>query len=486
MSNFTMTVGGRAATAGGFEVVDPATDEVVGVAPDCTPEQLDEAMASSVGAFPGWRSDPVARSEALSRAADVIEAAAVELAGLLTSEQGKPLPDSRIEVAGAVARFRYASTLTLDDEVLQDDDVATVTLERRPVGTVAAIVPWNAPLVIGMAKIAPALAAGNTVVLKPSPHTPLSTLRVGELLRAVLPAGVLNIVSGRDAELGEAIVRHPAPRLVDFTGSTGTGQRVAAAAAPGVKRIILELGGNDPAILLDDVDVDSVAERIFWCAFANCGQVCVAIKRLYVPQSLYTDVVSALAHIAASVLVGPGAEPGVQIGPLNNPLQAAHVSRLVTDAIARGAKAPAGGGYLDRPGNFFAPTIVSEVSDGTAVVDDEQFGPVLPVVAYESVDDAVVRANHTHFGLGGSVWATDVERAADVARRLECGACWVNNHRVLAAHLPFAGRKSSGFGTNSGTEGFHQFTEPQVVWRQKSCPSANPSKQTSGGSQRAK
>lgn len=462
-----MTIGGNTAVAEGFEVVDPATHEVVGLAPDCTPAQLDQAMFEAASAFAPWRRDAEERAVALEKAASVIEEAADELAPLLTAEQGKPLADSRLEVAGAVARFRYASTLRLEPEVLQDDDVATATLERRPVGVVAAIAPWNAPVIIGMAKVAPALAAGNTMVIKPSPFTPLTTLRVGELLRDVFPPGVLNVVSGRDGSLGEAMIKHPLPRLIDFTGSTGTGKLVAATAAPGVKRVILELGGNDPAILLDDVVVEDIAERIFWCAFANCGQVCVAIKRLYVPDSRYSEVVDALAAIARTVAVGPGVEPGTQIGPLNNPAQAKHVDNLVSDALTHGAVAVAGGGYLDRPGNFFAPTIVADVSDGVAVVDQEQFGPVLPVISYKSVNDAVLRANDTLFGLGGSVWGVDTDLATDVARRLECGAAWVNNHRVLAAHLPFSGRKTSGFGTNAGVEGFHQFTEPQVVWRQK-------------------
>ena len=467
MPSFTMTIGGRPRTGETFEVYDPATDEVVDVAPECTSEQLDEAMSAAAAAFPVWRPDATARCEALGLAADVLEGHAAELAALVTSEQGKPLADSRAEVGGAIARFRYAATLKIEPQVLQDDDVATATLERRPVGVVAAIAPWNAPIIIGMAKVAPALAAGNTMVIKPSPFTPLSTLRVGELLREVFPPGVLNVVSGRSGSLGEAIVKHPVPRLIDFTGSTGTGKLVAGAAAPGVKRVILELGGNDPAILLDDVVVEAIAEKVFWSAFANCGQVCVAIKRLYVPESLYDEVVEALGEVARSVVVGPGAEPGTQIGPLNNAGQAKHVDTLVRDAVCNGATPVAGGDYVDGPGNFFEPTVLKGTRDGVAVVDQEQFGPVLPVVSYRSVDDAVARANDTMFGLGGSVWGTDTDRAADVARRLECGAAWVNNHRVLAAHLPFAGRKSSGFGTNAGVEGFHQFTEPQVVWRQK-------------------
>ncbi|MCI3949721.1 MAG: aldehyde dehydrogenase family protein, partial [Acidimicrobiales bacterium] len=291
---------------------------------------------------------------------------------------------------------------------------ALVEVLRKPLGVVAAITPWNFPVSLASWKIAPALLAGNTMVLKPSPFTPLSSLRIGELLRAALPPGVLNVVSGGDA-LGGWMTAHPVPRKISFTGSVATGKRVAAAAAPDLKRVTLELGGNDPAILLDDVDPDAVVDKVFWAAFANNGQVCSAIKRVYVPEALYGRVVDALADRARAVRVGDGAAEGTELGPVNNRPQFERVAELVDDAVRGGARAVAGGSAREGSGYFFEPTILADVSDGTRIVDEEQFGPALPVIAYRDLDDAVERANATHFGLSGSVWSGDPDRGAEVA-----------------------------------------------------------------------
>lgn len=468
MSDLTMTIGGEAAAVEAvFDVLDPATNEVCGQAPDCTAEQLDAAMSAAAAAVPSWSSDAEARASALRRAGEAVEEAEEDLARILVSEQGKPLADAHLELKGAAGRLRFAADLRLQPEVLQDDEQALAVLHRRPLGVIAAISPWNAPLIISMAKVAPALAAGNTVVLKPSPYTPLSTLRLGELLRDVLPPGVLSVVSGRDGALGAAMTKHSVPRMVDFTGSIRTGKLVAESAAGDLKRVAVELGGNDPAIALQDADPGELAERVFWGAFANCGQVCVAIKRLYVPQDRYADWLDALRAVAEAVPVGAGMEEGVRLGPLNNAPQADHVERLVDDALDHGATAVAGGARLDRPGNFFAPTIIAGAADGVAIVDDEQFGPALPVIPYDSLDAAVRAANATHYGLGGSVWGSDAENAAEVAARLECGTSWVNTHKVLAAHIPFVGTKWSGYGGNSGIDGFHEFTASQVLYTQR-------------------
>jgi acyl-CoA reductase-like NAD-dependent aldehyde dehydrogenase len=313
-------------------------------------------------------------------------------------------------------------------------------------------------------KIAPALAAGNTVVLKPSPFTPLATLRLGELLRPVLPPGVLNVVSGGDA-LGVRMTGHPAVRKITFTGSVATGKRVAAAAAPDLKRITLELGGNDPAIVLDDADVDAVADGIFWSSFANAGQICSAIKRVYVPRSLHDALVDALADRARKVVVGDGTEKGTRLGPITTRPQFERVCELVEDALARGARAAAGGAPLDRPGNFFAPTVLTGIEDGVRIVDEEQFGPALPVVAYRDLEDAVERANGTHFGLDGSVWSADPERAASVATRLECGTVWINTHLVQGPAQPFGGARWSGIGVENGPWGLAGFYELQTLYR---------------------
>ncbi len=467
MTDATMTISGREAVAATtFDVIDPATGAVYGAAPECTEKQLDAAMESAAKAYRDWRSDEGARRDALKQAAGALMAAVDDIAPVLTAEQGKPLGEAAMEVFGAGVWLQYYADLEIPRQVIQDDDAARVEVLQRPLGVVAAITPWNFPLVLASWKIAPALLAGNTMVLKPSPFTPLSTLKLGEVLREVLPPGVLNVVSGPDP-LGSAMTSHPVPRKISFTGSVATGKKVAAAAAPDLKRVTLELGGNDPAIILDDVDVAAMVDKLFWGAFQNNGQVCSAIKRVYVPDTLYDDVVDGLAELARSVKVGPGTDEGVQLGPVNNRPQYERVQELVSDAVTNGATAVAGGQPLDGEGYFFEPTILAGLTDGTRIVDEEQFGPALPVVAYHDVDDAVERANATHFGLSGSVWGTDVDRAEAIAGRLECGTAWVNTHLALAPNQPFGGAKWSGIGVENGTWGLLGFCEPQVIHRAK-------------------
>ena len=467
MSGQTMTIGGEAvATASVFDVINPATGAPFAQAPECSQEQLDAAFDSAAKAYRDWRTDEAARRAALLQAADALVAAAGDIAPILTSEQGKPMGEAMIEVYGAAAWLQYYAALELPREVIQDDDNAFAEVVRRPLGVVAAITPWNFPLILASWKIAPALLAGNTMVLKPSPYTPLATLKLGEVLRGVLPDGVVNVVSGGDG-LGAWMTSHPVPRKVSFTGSVETGKKVAASAAPDLKRITLELGGNDPAIVLDDVDPGAVAEKLFKGAFANNGQVCSAIKRVYVPEALYDDVVEALAGHARNAKVGDGTDPTTELGPINNKPQYDRVSMLVQDALDAGATAAAGGKAMDGDGYFFEPTILAGLSDGTRIVDEEQFGPALPVIPYRDVDDVVERANATHFGLSGSVWGTDVDRAGQVAERLECGTAWVNAHLALAPHQPFGGAKWSGLGVENGPWGLYGFTELQVQYRAK-------------------
>ena len=461
----TMTIGGSPAVAEGtFGVVNPATGEVFAEAPDCTPAQLDAAFDAAAKAHRDWRRDDDRRREMLRDAASALKAAIGDLAPILVAEQGKPLKDATGELVGTYVWMKYYADLELPREVIQDDDRAFVEVVRRPLGVVAAITPWNYPVSLAAWKFAPALRAGNTVVLKPSPYTPLSTLALGEVLAGVLPAGVLNVVSGKDP-LGAWMTSHPVPRKISFTGSVATGKLVAAAAAPDLKRTTLELGGNDPAIVLDDADPAEIADELFWGAFQNNGQVCSAIKRLYVPERLHDDIVEALAEKARSVVVGDGMAEGVQLGPINNRPQFERVAQLVADAIARGATAVAGGRARDGAGYFYEPTILTDLSDGTRIVDEEQFGPALPVITYRDVDDVIDRANATNFGLSGSVWSTDPERATALAKRLECGTAWVNTHLALSPFQPFGGAKWSGIGVENGPWGLYGFTEIQAVYQ---------------------
>ena len=468
MSDFVMTIGGDTVPANdSFGVVNPANGEVFAHAPECTRGQLDAAFEAAAKAQRDWKADESVRRATLNKMADVLLASGGDLAPILTAEQGKPLGDANIEVFAAAIWCQYFANLETPPQVIQDDAEAYVEVVRRPLGVVAAITPWNFPLTLAFWKIAPALLAGNTLVLKPSPFTPLSTLKTVELLRDVMPPGVVNVVSGGD-ELGAWMTGHPVPRKVSFTGSIETGKKVAISAAPDLKRVTLELGGNDPAIVLDDADPAVVSKAIFAGAFNNNGQVCSAIKRVYVPEALYDDVVEGLAAQASAIKVGEGTEADSKLGPINNAPQYERVKELVGDAISHGARAATGGHAMDRPGYFFEPTILAGLSDGTRIVDEEQFGPALPVVAYRDLDDAVERANATHFGLSGSVWGADTDRAAEVAGRLECGTAWVNTHLALGPAQPFGGFKWSGIGVENGPWGLAEFTEVQVVHRSKS------------------
>lgn len=455
---------GPGARGGRLAVVDPATGEAFDDSPDQQPDELDGVVGRAEAAWRGWRADPAARAAALLAAADAVESAAPGLAPLLTREQGKPLAESYAEIARTAARLRYFAKAAPGPRPIRDGRPVRSEIRWRPLGPVAAIVPWNFPLQLASAKFAPALAAGNTVVLKPSPFTPLATRLLVSVVSTALPEDVLTVVTGREP-LGARLASHPGIRHVTFTGSVPTGRAVAEGAAASLARVTLELGGNDAAILLDDVDVERIAERLFWAAFRNCGQVCMAVKRVYAPARLHSRVVEALAQYAQTVVVGAGLAPDTRLGPVNNAPQLARIERCTAQAVSDGARAVCGGHRLERPGYFFAPTILTDVAPSSAVVTEEQFGPVLPVLPYGSLDEAVEAANSTRFGLGGSVWGTDLDRAEAVAGRLECGTAWINHHAELSLAQPFAGTKESGVGVAGGPWGLYGNLRPFVVHR---------------------
>jgi acyl-CoA reductase-like NAD-dependent aldehyde dehydrogenase len=464
LDDVSMTIGGSSVRgASTLAVENPATGEIIAQSPAASPEQLDMAFAAAARAARPWRTDSDAREQVMIAAADAVNACAAELADLITLEQGKPLAEAHAEVLGTVVALRYFASQRLTPTVLSDRPGPRVVVRRRPVGVVAAITPWNSPIMVaGALKIAPALAAGNTIVVKPSPFTPLATLRLGRVLATVLPPGVVNVISGGN-ELGAMMTSHSVPSLITFTGSSGVGRLVAQSAARDMKRAILELGGNDPAIVLDDVEVDDVAEALFWGAFGNAGQTCVAIKRVYVPQALHGKLVDALASIAASVRVGDGRDPATQMGPLTTSSQRDIVSDLVSAAANSGGRIVTGGSALKTLGTFYAPTIIDRVSDGDRIVDEEQFGPALPIVAYDDVDDVLGKVNASQYGLGGSVWSSDPLRGREVADRLDAGTTWVNTHRgSLWPIQPTAGLRHSGLGAELGTWGLEHFTDLSV------------------------
>ena len=421
---------------------------------------------TSQGVFNNFKEEQIKKGvkftqKALNAIADAIEANGAELARLLTQEQGKPIGDATGEVYGTAAFFRYFTMLDLPVKVIEDSDGKKVEAHRRPLGVIGAIVPWNFPMILMAFKLPPALLTGNTVVLKPAPTTPLTSLKLGELIKDILPAGVLNILADEN-DLGTPLTAHPDVRKISFTGSTATGQKVMAGAAGLLKRITLELGGNDAGIVLDDVNPKEAAPKLFQSAFQNSGQVCVAMKRLYVHEKIYDEMCDELAAIANNTIIGDGLKQGTQLGPLQNRMQFEKVKELIEDAKKTG-KVIAGGEVPEEKGYFIQPTIVRDISDGTRLVDEEQFGPVLPVIKYSDPEDAIARANASPYGLGGSIWSSDKGRAYDLATKLDSGSVWINKHAELAPNIPFGGARLSGVGSELGEEGLAEFTQLKII-----------------------
>lgn len=445
-----------------YDVVDPCTDEVAGSAPSARPDLVDRAMDAAESAQRAWAADEPARRAALLRAAEVLEQSLDQLREVLCLESGKPAQGATFEIMGAAAHLRWYAGAPIPEDVVHDDETQRVVVVRDPVGVVVAITPWNGPLVMLANKLGAALLTGNVVVAKPSPFTPVSSLLLGQLIADVFPPGVVNILSGGD-DLGRALVSHPATRLISFTGSVDAGKAIMAAAASDLKRVCLELGGNDAAIVLGDVDPDVVSARLFRGAFAASGQICAAIKRLYVHESVFEDVVDRLAGLAKAARLGSPHDPETTMGPLTTRPQYERVRGLVADALAAGGVARSGGSPLERPGYFYPPTVVTNVDIGVELVDAEQFGPALPVIPFADVDDAIEKANATDYGLGGSVWTADLDAGRALASRLRSGSAWVNRHPAVGPDLPFGGVRHSGLGRENGAPGIDHYTELKTL-----------------------
>lgn len=445
-----------------LDVVNPATGQPFVTVARASARQADAAIAAAKAALPGWGATSMdARRARIVALADAVAANAEALARSLTLEQGKPLPEAQGEVAWTEGYLRHYATLDLPDRVIQDDDKGYIAVRHKPLGVVVGIIAWNFPLLVACWKIGPAVLAGNAIVLKPAPTTPVTALMLGAICKDIFPAGVVNIIADAN-DLGAYLTGHPDVAKIGFTGSTGTGKAIAANAASGLKRVTLELGGNDAAIVLDDVDIKATAKAIFGNAFLNCGQVCLAVKRAYVHEDIYEPMCEELARLAEEAVVGDGLEQGTAIGPIQNRVQFEKVQAFL-EAARRDGKVIAGGTVLDREGFFIAPTIVRDVTDGDRIVDEEQFGPILPVISFADIDDVVARANASEYGLGGSVWGADVSRAAEIAGRIESGQVWVNQHIAIGPHIPMAGFKNSGLGVEQSVEGLAEYTQTQVV-----------------------
>jgi acyl-CoA reductase-like NAD-dependent aldehyde dehydrogenase len=460
---FKLLIGGELIdTQARRAVVNPVDETIAAQVPDADTATMNAAIAAAARAYQSWRvSSYTQRREVVLAMSKAVTDHGEELAKLLVLETGRPMGVAQFEVGLAKQFLDYYAEQQLEVEVMGEDAARRVELHRKPLGVVAAIVPWNAPLYLAANKIAPALMAGNTIVVKPAPTTPLTTLRFGELIAKLVPPGVVNIVTGSN-EVSAHLVGHRDITKVAFTGSTHTGRAIMAASAPSLKRLTLELGGNDAAIVLSDANVKAIAPALFGLAFFNSGQVCAVIKRLYVHDSIYDAVCDEIAALARDAMVGDGSDPATQFGPIQNRAQYEKVLGFLDDARAHG-KIIAGGERRQGPGFFVPLTVVRDIADGTSTVDDEPFGPILPIIRYSNVDDAVARANRSPYGLGASVWSSDSERAAAVARRLESGTVWVNQHCALDPAVPFPAHKQSGLGVEGGREGLFAYTALQVV-----------------------
>ena len=453
-----------------FDVINPATAAPFARAAAGDASHVEAAVVAARAAFPAWAAlSDAARSRLIGVLAEVLQANMPELMRLVTLETGKPVDGlnhvgAGMEVGGAIAWTQVTSQLGLPVEVIQDNAEARVEVHRKPLGVVASITPWNWPLMIAIWHIMPALRAGNTVVLKPSELTPVTTARFVELANAVLPPGVLNLVTGAaGSEVGPAMTTHPGIDKIVFTGSTATGRKIMGSAAATLKRLTLELGGNDAGIVLPDVEVKAVAPKLFAAAFHNNGQTCACLKRLYVHASMYEALCAELVALAHAVKVGDGLDPASQLGPIQNRIQLEKVEAIAEAARRQGGQFLCGGERLPGAGYFYAPTIVAGLDEGSQLVDEEQFGPILPVIRYVDVDEVVMRANRNSNGLGGSIWTRDLDRAAALASRLECGTVWVNEHGAVQPDAPFGGIKQSGLGVEFGNHGLAEFTSIQTI-----------------------
>jgi acyl-CoA reductase-like NAD-dependent aldehyde dehydrogenase len=462
----SMVIGGHKITTNDFfMVVDPATGRPFAQCPLANEELVDEAVAAARLAFPTWSVVAIEqRAELLVRFADAMEDRKQELAQLLSREQGKPAHSAALgELGGAVSWIRATAKLRPLVEVLKDDETGRVELRRKPLGVVASITPWNFPLMIAIWHIVPALLGGNTVVLKPSSGTPLSTLLMVEIANQHLPAGVLNSVAG-PGRIGAQLAGHPGVDKIVFTGSTPTGRDIMKRGSDNLKRLTLELGGNDAAIVLADADIEATAKKVFLKAFGNSGQVCAAIKRVYVHESIHDDLAERLAVMARAAIVGPGDDPATQYGPVQNGKQLAYLRELAEDALARGGRFLAGGLPEENQDGFYFPlTVMVDVTDGMAIVDDEQFGPILPLIRFNDAEEAVRLANANELGLGGSVWSSDTGEASRLASMLECGSAWVNDHSTISPDVPFGGAKQSGIGSEFGLHGLYEYMQMQTL-----------------------
>lgn len=453
-------------------ITNPASGETVDTVPRLGPAEVDAAVRAAADAFPAWRETPAGRrGELLMAAAEAVRRHLPHLAALLTSEQGKPLREARLEIGRLVHTLEHYAGLAKNlrgGYVPHLDEGAYGMILKLPLGVVGAIVPWNFPTTLLGNKLGPALIAGNTLVAKPAETTPLTTLRIAGLMHeAGLPAGVFNVVTGSGPVTGRALVEHPLVRKIGFTGSTPVGKGIMRMAAAGVKRVTLELGGSDPFVVCDDADLDAAASAASVGRFFNCGQACLAVKRLYLFRGIADAFIERLVAKVARLRVGPGTMDGVTLGPLHTAGGRDEIEAQVADAVASGATVLTGArrpsGDLYRRGHFYEPTLLLEPRRDARVATDEVFGPVLPIWRVDDLDEAIRLANASIYGLGSSIWTRDLDRASYAAERLEAGYTWINAPQRIYDELPFGGVKQSGQGKEHGIEALDYYMETKSV-----------------------
>jgi len=469
-SLFEMTIGGEGSSGSKtMDVINPATGQTYTKAPAADAADLDRAVAAAKAAFPKWRAKShEERVAVVIKAAKALSARADELAAIFTREHGRPLAGAKEEILGAGYWMMGLAKLKLPVEVTEESATRRIEVHHEPLGVVAAIVPWNFPVLLAAWKISHAVLTGNVIVVKPSPFTPLTTLKIGEIFRGIFPDGVVNIITGGD-DLGPMMTSHPGFAKISFTGSTATGKRIMESAARDLKRVTLELGGNDAAIVMPDVDVDAVAKQLFLGAFSNSGQICVATKRLYIHDKIYDELRERFHGFAKTLKVGDGTEADTVFGPVQNRPQFQRVMNLKQDAKASGLKVMEGGAVPAGDGYFVPLTLVDNPPDSSRVVVEEAFGPVLPLLRFSNVDEVIERANNTDYGLAGAVWSKDVDQAIAIAHRMDTGTVWINQNLQSSPDTPLGGHKKSGMGVENGTAGLMEFTQIKAIFIPKAA-----------------
>ena len=462
------------------EVFNPANGDIVGRVPVASEQEIDLAVRSSHKAYLLWRETPAAdRGAVMMKVVNAVRGQIEELGRILTSEQGKPFPQAKGEINGfcAVMEFYAQEARRITGMVLPSDQKDRfVYVLRHPIGVVAAIPPWNDPLHLLSRMLGPALAAGCTVVAKPSSDTPLATLRMANIaLEAGLPPGVLNVVTGPGGVVGEALVRHPLIRKAALTGSVEGGKQVMRAAAEGIKRVTLELGGQCPCIVWKDADLDKAVDAITFQAFRGCGQVCNRVNRVYAHEAVYAELSRRIAELAGRIVVGPGFEEGIDIGPVINQRQLEWIEGHVADAVSKGAKVLAGGKRVGSVGTFFAPTVLADCTHAMRVMSEETFGPVLAFMKVgDDLDQALDFANDTVFGLSAYFFSRDARNCYLAAQRMEAGSIWINDIHGSFVQAPYGGMKQSGFGREQGALAVDDYLEWKTIYQEMSYESRGP------------